>query len=244
MKQKTKLACSICGIQFENPFILASAPPTSNIESIKKAFDMGWAGAVLKTISPLHIGMKDASPRFATLKINKKVIGFENFELLSKHDLDYWKQGIIELKKLYPSKVLLASIMAPAMEEEWQKLVLELQTVPIDGFELNFSCPHGMPEQGVGMAIGTNPKIATDITRWVMKVAKKPVFIKLSPNVTNIAEIASAIDEANPDGFSAINTVQSMIGVDLETLQPLPCVNGYSTFGGYSGQSIRPIGLR
>jgi dihydropyrimidine dehydrogenase (NAD+) subunit PreA len=130
------------------------------------------------------------------------------------------------------------------VKEEWQKLVKTFNEAEIDAFELNFSCPHGMPEKGIGMAIGTSSEISAMITEWVMEVAKKPVFAKLSPNVTDIAKIVRAVGKAGISGFAAINTVQSLMGIDLDTFEPKPNVNGETTFGGYSGMAVKPIGLR
>ncbi len=238
------LKTQVLGICFENPFLLASAPPTAKIESIDKAFSLGWGGAVFKTITPDNLEMIEASQRYATWKVGSKVCGFENIELLSHLTVQQWLDGIKFLRQKHPTKVQIASIMAPVVKEEWQKLVKTFNHSEIDAFELNFSCPHGMPEKGIGMAIGTHPEISAMITNWVKEVAKKPVFVKLSPNVSNIVEIAKAVEEAGADGLSAINTVQSIMGVDLDTFEPLPNVNGKTTFGGYSGMAVKPIGLR
>lgn len=238
------LKTSVLGIDFENPFLLASAPPTAKIESIDKAFTLGWGGAVFKTITPDNLEMIEASPRYATWKIGNKVCGFENMELLSHLTVQQWLDGIKYLRQKHPTKVQIASIMAPVVKEEWQNLVKTFNNSAIDAFELNFSCPHGMPENGIGMAIGTSPEISAMITEWVKEVAKKPVFVKLSPNITNIVEIAKAVEKAGADGFAAINTVQSLMGVDLDTFEPKPNVNGKTTYGGYSGISVKPIGLR
>ena len=238
------LETTVLGIKFENPFLLASAPPSAKIESIDKAFSLGWGGAVLKTITPDNLEMIEASPRYASLKFNNKIYGLENIELLSHLTVQQWLDGIKYLKQKHPSKVIIASIMAPVIKEEWQNLVSIFNNSGIDAFELNFSCPHGMPEKGIGMAIGTSSEISYMITKWVMDVAKKPVFVKLSPNVSNIAEIATAVENAGADGLAAINTVLSLMDIDLDTFEPLPNVNGMSTFGGYSGAAIKPIGLR
>lgn len=240
----TTLKTKVLGIDFENPFILASAPPTAKIESIDKAFSLGWGGAVLKTITPDDLEMIEASQRYATWKNNNRVCGFENIELLSHLTVQQWLDGIKYLKQKHPTKVQIASIMAPVIKEEWQNLVKTFNNSEVDAFELNFSCPHGMPEKGIGMAIGTNPEISAMITGWVKEVAKKPVFVKLSPNVTSITDIVKAVEKAGTDGFSAINTVQSLMGIDLDTFEPMPNVNGKSTFGGYSGIAVKPIGLR
>ena len=238
------LKTKILGIDFENPFLLASAPPTALIESIDIAFAMGWGGAVLKTITPDDLEMIEATPRYTVLKEGKHIIGFQNIELLSHKTIKYWCDGIKFLKQKHPTKVLIASIMAPVNKTAWQDIVKTLNNTPADAFELNFSCPHGMPEKGIGMAIGTDSEISATITKWVKEVAQKPVFVKLSPNVSNIAAIAQAVENAKADGLAAINTVQGFMGLDLKTLRPMLDVNGKTTYGGCSGAMVRPIGLR
>ncbi len=241
-----RLSTTVHGITFENPFVLASAPPTARLESIRKAFSLGWGGAVLKTITPDDLEMREVSPRFGVLRSRngKEIFGFENMELLSHKSVAYWQEAAAALKKEFPQKIVIASIMAPVEKQAWQDLARQIQQSPVDALELNFSCPHGMPEKGIGMAIGTDAELSGEITSWVKAVAGVPVFAKLSPNVTDIAKIAQAVEAKGADGFTAINTVQSLIGVDLETLRPLPDVDGGSTFGGYSGRAVKPIGLR
>ena len=238
------LKTSVLGIDFENPFLLASAPPSASIESIEKAFELGWGGAVLKTITPDNLEMYETSPRYSAIKEKNKVIGFQNIELLSHQTLKYWGDGIKYLKKKYPQKVIIASIMAPIDENGWKNLVKELNNTPIDAYELNFSCPHGMPEKHIGMAIGTSAEISSTITSWVKDVAEKPVFTKLTPNVTDITQISKAVEKAGADGIAAINTVQGFMGINLDTLEPNLCIDGYTTYGGCSGEIIKPIGLR
>lgn len=238
------LETSILGIKFENPFLLASAPPTASVESIDKAFDMGWGGAVLKTITPDDLEMIETSPRYAAIKEKGKVICLQNIELLSHKTIQYWVDGIKYLKEKHPTKVIIASIMAPAEKEEWQNLVRIFNDTPIDAYELNFSCPHGMPERNIGMAIGTSAEISILITSWVKSVATKPVFVKLTPNVTDITWIGKAVERAGADGFAAINTVQGFMGINLDTLKPVLDIDGYSTYGGISGEAVKPIGFR
>lgn len=238
------LKTSVLGIEFENPFLLASAPPTALIEGIDKAFDMGWGGAVLKTITPDDMEMVEASPRYATIKEKGKVICLQNIELLSHKSVQYWVDGINYLKNKYPTKVIIASIMAPVEQKEWQNLVKTLNDTPIDAYELNFSCPHGMPERNIGMAIGTSAEISGLITSWVKSVATKPVFVKLTPNVTSITWIADAVERAGADGLAAINTVQGFMGLNLQTLEPILNIDGQTTYGGLSGRAIKPIGFR
>lgn len=239
------LRVTVGTLQFENPFILASAPPTADGIFIRRAFDLGWAGAVIKTVKPDEMSIEDVSPRFGVLRDGKgSIIGFENFELVSKRDTAYWIDEIRKLKKEYPEKVLIASIMADIKEESWQNLSRAMEAAGADALELNFSCPHGMPERGIGAAIGQDAHISSMITGWVKQAAGIPVIVKLSPNVTDIRGIAGAVQEAGADALAAINTVQSLIGVDIETLEPLPSVGGFSTYGGYSGLAVKPIGLR
>jgi len=238
------LRTSFLGIDFDNPFLLASAPPTALVESIDKSFELGWGGAVLKTITPDDLEMNEVSPRYAVLKSKGKIIGFQNVELLSHHTVQYWCDGIRFLKEKHPSKVVIASIMAPVEREMWQSLVRRLNDTPADAFELNFSCPHGMPEKGIGMAIGTSEEISSMITKWVKEVAEKPVFVKLTPNVSDITKIAAAVEQAGADGLAAINSVQGFMGINLDTFDPELNVDGHSTYGGCSGEMIRPIGFK
>lgn len=238
------LKTSVLGIELENPFLLASAPPTALVESIDKAFELGWGGAVLKTITPDDLVMEEKSPRYATIKEKGKVIGFQNIELLSHQTVQYWVDGIKYLKEKHPTKAIIASIMAPIEKDEWQKLVITLNDTPIDAYELNFSCPHGMPEKNIGMAIGTSTEISAYITSWVKEVATKPVFVKLTPNVSSIISIAKSVESAGADGLAGINTVQGFMGLNLETLEPVLNIDGHSTFGGLSGEIIKLIGYR
>ncbi|MGD1832161.1 MAG: NAD-dependent dihydropyrimidine dehydrogenase subunit PreA [Sphaerochaetaceae bacterium] len=238
------LETTICDIPLENPFIIASASPSASIEMIEKAFRAGWGGVVTKTIKPDFMKIEDARPRFNVVKEGKKIIGFENFELVSKKDLSYWLKGISYLKKTYPNKAVIASIMGDSSRESWSDLALQVEKSGADAIELNFSCPHGMPEMGVGAAVGQNPPIIEKITRWVSESVTVPVIVKLTPNVTSIEEAAAAAARGGADAFAAINTVESLSGIDLETFDPLPSVNGKSTYGGLSGKAVKPIGLR
>ena len=239
------ITTNFCSIELPNPFILASGPPTSDGRKIIKAFENGWGGAIVKTLKPDHLEVVDVGPRFAVLKSKKgEIIGFQNIELVSTRSLDVWLEEIKEIKKYYPAHVLIGSIMADIKKGSWQDIAYKVQKAGVDAIELNFSCPHGMPEKGVGAAIGQNADLTEEITRWVKEAVDVPVIVKLTPNVTDITEIAKAALKGGADAISAINTVQCLIGIDLNTLEPLPSVDGYSTFGGYSGIAIKPIGLR
>lgn len=245
MIKQVDLAVKMGRLCFENPYILASAPPTADGNFIRRAFALGWAGAVIKTVKPDDLVIEDVSPRFSVLKDRQgSIIGFENFELVSKKSVAYWVEEIKQIKAEFPTKMLIASIMADRSSEAWQRLALELELAGADALELNFSCPHGMPEKGIGSAIGQDAAIAAEITGWVKAVATIPVIVKLSPNVTDIGLVALAVERAGADAIAAINTVQCLVGVDLDKLEPLPSVAGVSTYGGYSGRAVKPIGLR
>lgn len=238
------LKSNFCGIELENPFLLASAPPTANIEMIERAFEAGWAGVVTKTIKPDDMDIEDASPRFHAIKEGSRVIGFENFELVSKKNLQYWKDGIEMLRRKWPNKAVIVSIMGDSTKESWADLAVWAEETGAQALELNFSCPHGMPEKGVGAAIGQNADITQLITEWVCGAISIPVIVKLTPNVTSVLPIADAAKKGGASALAAINTVESLTGVDLRTLNPYPDVKGNSTYGGYSGRAIKPIGLR
>jgi dihydropyrimidine dehydrogenase (NAD+) subunit PreA len=242
--QIMNLHSEFCGLALENPFLLASAPPTASIEMIDRALKAGWAGVVTKTIKPDYMEIKDARPRFHAVKEGSRVIGFENFELVSKKDLNYWQEGIEFLRHKWPEKIIIVSIMGDSNEKSWADLAIWAQNSGAHALELNFSCPHGMPEKGVGAAIGQNAQFTGIITEWVVKSVSIPVIVKLTPNVTSVVDIAQAAAKGGASALAAINTVESLSGVDLKSLTPLPNVQGVSTLGGYSGPAVKPIGLR
>ncbi len=236
------LSVEFVGIRFHNPFMLASAPPTRTAEMIKRAFASGWGGAVTKTIAPDPVN--DLQPRLHTLRHRKRNIGMENIELTTQLTLDEWQKEIADIKASFPDRPLWASIMGGMERGSWQHIAEAVEEAGADALELNVSCPHGMPSKGMGAFIGQSDKMTGEVVSWVKKVAKKPVVVKLTPNVTDISFIAKAAKENGADALAASNTVLGLIGVDLDTLTPLPAVDGVSTYGGYSGPGIKPIALR
>jgi dihydroorotate dehydrogenase subfamily 1 len=240
------LGITVNGIKFENPFILASGPPGTNGRVIGKSFDLGWGGCVIKTISLDASKVINTAPRYGKLRSREKneVVGFENIELISDRPFDTWLKELKELKKQYPTKVVIASIMEEYRREAWHEIVKRTQETGVDGFELNLSCPHGLPERKMGMAMGEDPSLVEEVCGWVKEVSTIPVWAKMTPNVGNVTAPAGAAVKAGVDGISAINTILSIIGVDLATLRPLPTVEGHTVCGGYSGQAVRPIALR
>jgi dihydropyrimidine dehydrogenase (NAD+) subunit PreA len=236
------LIVDFVGMHFPNPFMLASAPPTRTAEMIKRAFATGWGGAVTKSIA-LHPA-KDLQTRFQPLRYHKHNIGMENVELTTQLTVEDWQKEIAEVKAAYPDRPLWASIMDAPVEENWQHLAEAVQEAGIDALELNVSCPHGMPSKGMGAFIGQNAELTGQVVSWVKKVAKVPIVVKLTPNVTDISFIAQAAEEKGADALCTVNTISALTGVDLDTLTPVPSVGGVSTYGGYSGPGIKPIALR
>jgi len=239
------LSTSYLGKLFDNPFVLASAPPTATAALIRKGFEAGWGGAVIKTLDPEAV--KNLKNRFASKKIGKKIYAFSNFELLSEISPQQWFEDIYQLKKDYPEKVIIGSVMGTATDKkQWISLTMGCQDAGVDFVELNFSCPHGYPETGRGSAIGQSPTYAQMITRWVKQAPEItiPVIPKLTGAVREIFYIGQQVAKAGADGITAINSFPSFMGFDLKTLEPLASVGGYSTAGGYSGMGLKPIALR
>lgn len=241
------LAIEVNGMKFPNPFVIGSGPPGTNAKSIAHCFDAGWGGVVAKTTSLTDTEVVNVTPRYGKLRAAKsgEVIGFQNIELISDRPFEDWEQDFKELKASYPDKILIASLMESFSESRWVELTKRCAAAGVDGFELNFSCPHGHPETGMGAAMGQNPMMVEAVTRWVKAAAgDKPVWSKLTPNITDIRIPARAAFAGGADGIAAINTILSIIGIDLKTLRPLPTVEGFSVPGGYSAQAVKPIGLR
>jgi dihydropyrimidine dehydrogenase (NADP+) len=238
------LSIEVNGMLFENPFILGSGPPGTNARVISKSFNQGWGGCVIKTISLDASKVINTNPRYAKLKHDKEVIGFENIELISDRPFETWLEECREIKTNFPKKMLIASVMEEYSKGAWQEIIERVQETGVDGFELNLSCPHGLPERRMGMAMGSNPDIVHEVVDWVMEVAKIPVWAKMTPNVGDPTLSAKAALDAKADGISLINTILSVIEVNLKTLRPMPTVEGHTVPGGYSGIAVRPIALR
>src|SRR5690242_4263585 len=240
------LSITVNGMKFPNPFLLGSGPPGTNARVLAKSFDAGWGGAVAKTVSLESSKVVNVVPRYGKLRSREtnEVIGFQNIELISDRPIEVWLEEFKQLKRDYPNHVLIASIMEEYSKERWQELTKMVQDTGVDAFELNFSCPHGMTERKMGSEMGEHPDLCEEVTRWVTEVSKIPVWAKMTPNITNIKEPAQAAIAGGANGISAINTILSVIGVDLDTLRPMPTVEGYCVPGGYSAQAVRPIALR
>lgn len=238
---KIDLSCDICGVKLENPFLLSSSVVASNYEMCERAFEMGWAGISFKTISMMD--MHEASPRFSANKTyNGDWFGFKNIEQLSDHSVEENMEIFKKLKQKFPSKVIIASIMG-RNKKEWEYLASKVEEAGSDIIECNFSCPN-MEEGGTGSDIGQDPKACYEFVKATRNGTKLPILAKMTPNITDIRIPAEASIEGGADGISAINTLKSITGVNIDTLVALPSVHGHSMLGGYSGPAIKPIALR
>ncbi|QHN02113.1 NAD-dependent dihydropyrimidine dehydrogenase subunit PreA [Granulicella sp. WH15] len=235
------LECNFSGIKCLNPFWLASAPPTNCGEQVMRAFDAGWGGAVWKTIGE---PITNVSSRYSSIDwAGQRMMGLNNIELISDRPIATNLREIAEVKRRYPKHVVIASLMVESKREAWHEIVARAEDAGADGLELNFGCPHGMSERGMGSAVGQVPEYAEQITYWVKERARTPVIVKLTPNITDIRMAARAAKRGGADALSAINTINSITGIDLDTLVPNPNVDGLSSHGGYCGPAVKPIAL-
>jgi dihydropyrimidine dehydrogenase (NAD+) subunit PreA len=235
------LSINFCGIKSPNPFWLASAPPTNSAYQVARAFDSGWGGAVWKTIGEPIVNV--TSRYSAVHYADKKVMGLNNIELITDRPLEVNLREIADIKKRYPNHALIVSLMVESKREAWHEIVKRTEDTGCDGLELNFGCPHGMSERGMGSAVGQVPDYACMIVEWVKEVATKPVIVKLTPNITDVRYIARAAARGGADAISLINTLNSITGIDLNTFSPRPAVRGKSSHGGYCGPAVKPIAL-
>jgi dihydropyrimidine dehydrogenase (NAD+) subunit PreA len=235
------LTTNFAGIRCPNPFWLASGPPSNCGDQVMRAFDAGWGGAVWKTLGE---PIENVSSRYSSVDLNgQRMMGLNNIELITDRPLDVNLREITEVKKRYPNHAVIASLMVESKREAWHEIVKRTEDAGADGIELNFGCPHGMSERDMGAAVGQVPDYSCMITEWVKEIARTPVLVKLTPNVTDIRMIAYAVARGRADGLSAINTINSITGIDLDTLTPRPNVGGLSSHDGYCGPAVKPIAL-
>lgn len=240
------LSTTVNGLDVPNPFLIASGPPGTNFNVINRAFREGWGAVIAKTISLDSSKVINVTPRYSKLYSSdrKEIVGWENIELISDRPIEIWLEEFKRCKDQYPNGILIASIMEEYRRDAWIEIVERCQDAGVDGFELNFSCPHGLPERKMGSAMGQDPEILFEVCGWATSAAKKPVWAKMTPNITHIEEPARAALKGGCQGISAINTIRCVMGVNLETLRPEPAVEGRTTAGGYSSKAIKPIALR
>ncbi len=234
------LSIDFAGIKSPNPFWLASAPPTNSGDQVMRAFDLGWGGAVWKTLGDPIV---DSSSRFGSLDVNgTRMVGFNNIELITDRPLEVNLREIREVKRKYPDRAVIVSLMVES-KEDWRDIIKATVDTGCDGIELNFGCPHGMCERGMGSAVGSEPEVLKVVAGWAVEYSTVPVLIKLTPNIGDILEAGVPAVEAGVHGLSLINTIKSLIGVDLDKFVPYPVVGNRSTNGGYCGPAVKPIAL-
>src|SRR2546423_1392345 len=235
------LRTNFAGIESPNPCWLASGPPTNTYGQVAKAFDEGWGGAVWKTIGEPIINVFS---RYGSVDLGQnRMMGFNNIELISDRPIAENLKEIAEVKRNYPKHAVIASLMVESKRESWHAMVKQTEDTGADGIELNFGCPHGMSERGMGSAVGQVPEYTCMITEWVKEVATVPVMVKLTPNVADVAALGRAAVNGGADAISLVNTINSIMGVDLDTFAPRPSVAGQGSHGGFCGPAIKPVAL-
>ena len=235
------LSINCGGIKSPNPFWLASGPPTNSAYQVCKAFEAGWGGAVWKTIGEPVMNVVN---RYGSIDYNgQKIIGLNNIELISDRPVEVNLREIAETKRLWPDRAVIASLMVESKRETWHDIVKRTIDTGCDGIELNYGCPHGMNERGMGSAVGQVPEYCTMITEWATEVSTIPVLVKLTPNISDIRFPGRAAKKGKANGISLINTINSIMGVDLDTFELNPSVDGKGGHGGYAGPAVKPIAL-
>jgi dihydropyrimidine dehydrogenase (NAD+) subunit PreA len=238
------LTTTFLGIKSPNPFWLASAPPTDKAYNVNRAFEAGWGGAVWKTLGEDPPIVNVSGPRYGAMHGNdRRVLGFNNIELITDRPLDVNLEEIRQIKRDWPDRALIVSVMLPMREECWAKYVPMIEDTGADGLELNFGCPHGMSERGMGSAVGQVPEYIQLAAQWCKKYARVPVIVKLTPNITNIVPAARAAMNGGADAVSLINTLNSIMRVDYDNLTIYPATDGKGSHGGYCGPAVKPIAL-
>ncbi len=239
------LRSNFIGISSPNPFWLASAPPTDKAYNVERAFEAGWGGVVWKTLGEAGPPVVNVNgPRYGAWHgDNRRLMGLNNIELITDRALEVNLEEITQVKKNWPDRALVVSIMVPCEEEAWQKILPLVTETGADGIELNFGCPHGMSERGMGSAVGQVPEYVGMVAKWCKENYDKPVIVKLTPNITDIRQPARSAHENGADAVSLINTINSIIAVDLDAMAPDPHTDGKGSHGGYCGPAVKPIAL-
>lgn len=238
------LRSNFVGIKSPNPFWLASAPPTDKAYNVVRAFEAGWGGVVWKTLGEDPPVVNVSGPRYSTLLTpDRRVMGLNNIELITDRPLAVNLEEIRQVKRDWPDRALVVSIMVPCNEQSWRSILKQVEDTGADGVELNFGCPHGMSERGMGSAVGQVPEYIEMVTAWAKTHTRLPVIVKLTPNITDVRQPAQAAKRGGADAVSLINTINSVMGVDPRTLTMVPSTGGMGSHGGYCGPAVRPIAL-
>ena len=239
------LTSNFIGIKSPNPFWLASAPPTDKEYNVRRAFEAGWGGVVWKTLGEQGPPVVNVNgPRYGAIwGADRRLLGLNNIELITDRPLEVNLREMKSVKRDYPDRALIASIMVPCTEEAWKAILPLVEETGADGVELNFGCPHGMSERGMGSAVGQVPEYIEMVTRWVKQNTRMPCIVKLTPNITDIRKPAMAAHGGGADAVSLINTINSITSVDLDLFAPEPTIDGKGAHGGYCGPAVKPIAL-
>ena len=239
------LTTNFLGITSPNPFWLASAPPTDKEYNVRRAFEAGWGGVVWKTLGAEGPPVVNVNgPRYGAIYgADRRLLGLNNIELITDRPLQTNLDEIKRVKADYPDRAMIVSIMVPCEEQAWKDILPRVQETGADGIELNFGCPHGMSERGMGAAVGQVPEYIEMVTRWCKQYYDKPVIVKLTPNITDIRQPAAAAMRGGADAVSLINTINSITSVNLDTMSPEPSIDGKGSHGGYCGPAVKPIAL-
>lgn len=239
------LRSNFIGIKSPNPFWLASAPPTDKEYNVRRAYEAGWGGVVWKTLGEAGPPVVNVSgPRYGAIwGADRRLLGLNNIELITDRPLEVNLREIKQVKRDYPDRALVVSLMVPCEEEPWKRILKAVEDTEADGVELNFGCPHGMAERGMGSAVGQVPEYIEMVTRWVKQNSRMPCIVKLTPNITNILYPAEAAKRGGADAVSLINTINSITSVNLDTFTPEPTIDGLGAHGGYCGPAVKPIAL-
>tara|TARA_R110000751_G_scaffold189187_4_gene295293 strand:+ start:86288 stop:87598 length:1311 start_codon:yes stop_codon:yes gene_type:complete len=239
------ISTNFLGIKSPNPFWLASAPPTDKAYNVERAFEAGWGGVVWKTLGEAGPPVVNVNgPRYGAIYgPDRRLLGLNNIELITDRDLEINLREITEVKKRWPDRAMIVSLMVPCEEESWKAILQRVNETGADGIELNFGCPHGMSERGMGAAVGQVPEYIEMVSRWCKQYTDLPVIVKLTPNITDVRYPARAARKGGADAVSLINTINSIVAVDLDNLAPVPTIDGKGSHGGYCGPAVKPIAL-
>ncbi len=238
------LTSKFIGIKSSNPFWLASAPPTDRETNVVRALKAGWGGIVWKTIGENPPVVNVNGPRYGAIHSDdRRLIGLNNIELISDRPAEINLQEMKKVKREWKDRAIIASIMVPCEEASWRNILKLVDETEVDGIELNFGCPHGMSERGMGSAVGQVPEYIEMVTRWCKQYTRMPVIVKLTPNITDIRRPAEAAKRGGADAVSMINTINYIIGVNLDRMVPEPNTDGKGAHGGYCGPAVKPIAL-
>ncbi|MEM7545539.1 MAG: NAD-dependent dihydropyrimidine dehydrogenase subunit PreA [Pseudomonadota bacterium] len=239
------LTSNFIGIKSPNPFWLASAPPTDKEYNVRRAFEAGWGGVVWKTLGEAGPPVVNVNgPRYGAIwGADRRLLGLNNIELITDRPLEMNLREIKQVKRDYPDRAMIVSIMVPCEEAAWKAILPHVEETGADGIELNFGCPHGMSERGMGSAVGQVPEYIEMVTRWCKETTRMPVIVKLTPNISDIRYPARAAKAGGADAVSLINTVSSITSVDLDDFCPEPAIDGKGSHGGFCGPAVKPIAL-